>query len=141
MVVLLSDLICQIFHFFDTLMLLILDFVGIAKKCHYGIRVALHKLFISRDDMHQYIDEPHRKDHQQSDHNFFRPPYLWNQVSGVYYIPPSFWFPTLKFWLSINWHITFVLYTLNVYALRNNFLPNNPKKYRTKLPNKFQKYI
>ena len=65
------------------------------KKCHCGRRVSLHKLVIARDDLHQWIDEPHRKDHQQSYHNFFWPPYLWYLVSGMYSIPPSFWFPTL----------------------------------------------
>ena len=33
-------------------------------KCHCGRRVALHKLLIARDNLHQRIDEPHRKDHQ-----------------------------------------------------------------------------
>ena len=46
------------------------------EKYHCGRRVALHKLFISRDDMHQHIDEPHRKDHQQSNRKIFWPPYL-----------------------------------------------------------------
>ena len=34
------------------------------KKCHCGHGVSLHKLVIARDDIHQCIDEPHRKDHQ-----------------------------------------------------------------------------
>ena len=33
-------------------------------KCHCGRRISLHKLLIARDDLHQWIDEHHRKDHQ-----------------------------------------------------------------------------
>ena len=42
----------------------------VSGKIHCGCRVALHKLFIARDDLHQYIDESHRKDHKQSNRNF-----------------------------------------------------------------------
>ena len=34
------------------------------KKCHCGRKVSLHKLVIARDDLHQWIDEPHRSYHQ-----------------------------------------------------------------------------
>ena len=36
----------------------------VARKIHCGCRVASQKLVITRDDLHQWIDEPHRKDHQ-----------------------------------------------------------------------------
>ena len=54
----------------------------VAGKCHCGSRVALHKLFITRDYLHQYIDEPHIKDHQQSQRTFSGlPTYdLWSLV-------------------------------------------------------------
>ena len=43
------------------------QYLEFPEKCHCGRRVALHKLGIARYGLHQYIDEPHRKDHQQSD--------------------------------------------------------------------------
>ena len=48
----------------------------VAGKWHFGRRVALHKLVIAMGDLHQYIDEPHRKDHYQSDRKIFWTPYL-----------------------------------------------------------------
>ena len=48
----------------------------VTKKYYCGCRVSLHKLVIARDDLHQWIDEPHRKDHQYSDRKIFWPPYL-----------------------------------------------------------------
>ena len=37
---------------------------GVDKKIHCGCRVSLHNLVVARDDLHQWIDELHRKDHQ-----------------------------------------------------------------------------
>ena len=42
------------------------QYLELPENVHCEIRVALHKLIIARDDMYQYIDEPHRKYHQQS---------------------------------------------------------------------------
>ena len=85
----------SMFFFADNLLHL-QEVFRVARQCHCRRRVALHKLVIARDDLHQYIDEPHRKDHQQSDHIFWTP-YLRSQVSGMYSIPPYFWFPTCNF--------------------------------------------
>ena len=48
------------------------------KKYHCGSRVSLNKLAMARDDMHEWIDELHRNNHQKSDcdRNIFWPPYL-----------------------------------------------------------------
>ena len=35
----------------------------VARKIHFGHRVALHKLVVDRDDLHQWIDEYHKKDY------------------------------------------------------------------------------
>ena len=59
----------SMFFFADRLLHLQAVF-RVSKKCHSEHRIALHKLVVSRDDLHQYIDEPHRKYHQQSCHNF-----------------------------------------------------------------------
>ena len=44
-------------------------------------------LVITRDDLHQYIDEPHRKDHQHSNNKFFWPPSIpiISGLLGVFY--------------------------------------------------------
>ena len=56
----------SMFFFADRLLHLQAVFRVAPKKCHFGRRLALHKLVIARDDLYQEIDEPHRKDHQQS---------------------------------------------------------------------------
>ena len=43
--VLLSDLICQVFHLFDTLVLPILDFLGLVKNCERIINYNTELLF------------------------------------------------------------------------------------------------
>ena len=53
----------SIFFFADCLLHLQAVF-RVAKKSYCGRRVSLHKLVIARDDLHQWIDELHRKDHQ-----------------------------------------------------------------------------
>ena len=65
----------SIFLFADSLLHLQAVF-RVAEKCHFGRRLALNNLIIARDYMHQYIDEPHRKDKQQSNRKNFWPPYL-----------------------------------------------------------------
>ena len=63
--------------FFFTNRLLRLQAVfRVAGKCHFGCRVALYKLSIARYDLYQQIDEPHIKDHQQSNRKFFWTTYL-----------------------------------------------------------------
>ena len=42
----------------------------VAGRCHFGRRVVLHKLVVARDNLNQYIYEPHRKYHQQSGRKF-----------------------------------------------------------------------
>ena len=62
--------------FFAVHLLHLLAVFIVAGKFHFESRLALHKIVIIMDDLHQYKDEPHRKDHQQSDRKFFWPPYL-----------------------------------------------------------------
>ena len=64
----------SMFFFADPLIHLQAVFRVAGEKCHCGRRVVLHKLVIARDDFHQYIDEPHRKDHQQIDSKYFWTP-------------------------------------------------------------------
>ena len=70
-------------------------YLELPEKFHFGHRLALHKLVIARDDLHKYIDKPHRKDHQLINRKIFWLPYLLSLVSWMYSIPPPFWFPTL----------------------------------------------
>ena len=53
----------SIFFFADSLLHLQAVF-KLARKIHCGCGVSLHKLVITRYDLHQYIDEPQIKDHQ-----------------------------------------------------------------------------
>ena len=76
----------NIFFFMDRLLHLQALF-RVAGKCDYGRRIAIHKLVIGKDDLHQYIDEPHIKGHHQRDHKCFWPPYL---ISLVYWVVPHF---------------------------------------------------
>ena len=46
------------------------QYLEFPEKCHCGRRVALHKLVIARNDLQQYIYEPYRKYHQQSNIKF-----------------------------------------------------------------------
>ena len=65
----------SMFFFADRLLHLQAVFI-VAGKCRFGCRVALHKLVIARDYLHQCIDESHRNYHQHRNRNFFWPPYL-----------------------------------------------------------------
>ena len=77
----------SMFFFADRLLHLQAVF-RVAGKYHFGRRVALHNLVIARDDMAKYFYEPHRKYHQQSDHNFSGlPTYdIWSLVFILYHL-------------------------------------------------------
>ena len=71
-----TTLAMDIMFFFTDRLLHLQAVFRVTKKCHCGRRVGLHKLVISGDDLHQWIDELQRKDHQQSDHKILWSPYL-----------------------------------------------------------------
>ena len=50
------------------------QYLEFTEKYNCGRRVALHKLVSAMNYLQPWIDEPHRKDHQYRDRDFFWPP-------------------------------------------------------------------
>ena len=77
------------------------------KKFNCGSRVSLHKLIIARDDLHQCIDEIHRKDHQ------------YRYCDRIFYGLPTY---DLWYLRCILYHIIFGFPLCNVYNQQINIL-------------------
>ena len=94
------------------------QYLGLPGKFYFGRRVALHKLVIARDDLHQNIDEPHRKDHQLSDQkNSCLPTYdLWSLGCILYH--RLFGYPLCNFDCQQINSLIFFIYTIASISLQ-----------------------